>query len=179
MFPYFSDYFWKGGWPVGKGLLADEAWHSCEIAYRIVHDSFQKHVTVEKYANGSFVEVIYDSLLLDFRKLQPERQAVWKKEIISQTATEEKSLIRDETDRILYKELYHFHEGRCHVCETRSCHGLLLSRQELSYKNRGDSFDGMILYDTNAHPVMSKQYTLDEEGQFEQVTKECWDYSNA
>jgi hypothetical protein len=149
---FYNDYFWKEGKPYG--LMASNSLEN--ISYKIVADPYYKRISIEQYAGGNFIKNIYDSALFDFRHLQPIHQTAWQK-----TTVEEK-------------------EGfiTCHIRKAYSPQGILISMQNIYYTSLQDSFDGVILCDSNSHPIMFKRYQWDAENEeFSDLIEECWDMS--
>lgn len=171
MTEHYDDYLWKDGIPYGVGKTQDK---DRNITYKILMDPYRKHISIEQYGKGAFKKVIYDSQLLDFRKLKPAEQNAWQKETMAENS-EPISLIRNQDDRIVYMETYTFDNNLCRECRAHSPHGIPLSRQRMYYKELGDTFNGVILYDCNDHPVMSKTYEFDvETGEFTDLINENW-----
>jgi hypothetical protein len=84
--------------------------------------------------------------------------------------------IRNQDDRLIFIETYRFQEDLCRECRVHSPHSLLLSIHEMHYSHLGDFFDGVILYDSNHHPVMFKRYVFDTKSrQFTDLIEEQWD----
>lgn len=166
----FRDYVWKEGIPYGiKPLTEDQTGTS----YKIVMDPYRKRISVESYLDGSFSHIVYDSYLINFRHLNPVEQTAWQKEELPSGA----SLIRNQDDRIVFKETYVFKDELCRECHVSSPHGIPLSTHKMYYKSFGDAFDGVILYDKNDHPVMQKFYSVDESGEFNELLSENWNLS--
>lgn len=173
---YYADYFWKNGRPRGlNGTLNLEG-----TSYKVIADPYFKRISIEKYTNQSFVEIIYDSAIFDFRHLKPMEQNGWEKKTVSETEQESVCHIRNQDDRLIFIENYFFENQICRECRTTSPHGILLSVQHILYENLGDSFNGVILYDTNNHMIMYKRYEFDNATQsFQKVLEECIDFSKA
>lgn len=166
----FKDYLWKEGIPYGVTPLED----SCSEGYKIIMDPYRKRISIEKYANGKLISVVYDSALFNFRHLKPSEQIAWQKEIIKESDNEVVALIRNQDDRVVIKETYIFKDGFCRECHTHSPHGIFVSRQQMFYTVLGDSFNGVMLFDANDHLVMQKKYKADESGEFTEVLTEQW-----
>ena len=143
------DYVWINGIPYGVGE---------GNRFKIVSDPYRKRISLEEYAEGLFIRVIYDSALLNFRHLNPVDQMAWEKKEVG-----DKSFIRDQDDRLLYIEDYTFAGKRCRGCKINSPHGLLLATSRMYYEDLGDSFNGVILYDVNEKAVLQKRYRMDEQ----------------
>lgn len=173
MHSFFCDYFWKQGKPIGVKKSAAPA--TLECTYKIVTDPYHKRYTVEQYCFGVFSVCIYDSLLLDFRKLHPQDQIAWQREVLSESSSETISVLRNIEDRVLLKELQIFEEQLCRECRLYSPHGVLLSIHRLLYTLKGDPFNGCILYDSTGRPCLIKRYQADQEGVFGELLEEQWD----
>lgn len=173
MSKFFRDYCWKNGIPYGIDPISGKA---NAVSYKIAMDPYRKRICVEKYADGHFDSIVYDSALLDFRHLRNSReQTAWQKVTISETEEQVVCLIRNQDDRVLFLETYSFEKGRCRMCHVQSAHGVPLSVHRMFYKDLHDPFNGVILSDANGHAVMSKSYAIDEStGEFTQLLKEDW-----
>ena len=169
---YYSNYFWKDGKPYGQTLTASDA----EICYKIVADPYYKRISIERYSQGRFMATIYDSLLLDFRRLKTWDDTAWQREQLEDNSQTRICILRNPDDRILFIETLSFVETYCHLCTLHSCHGLLLSTHRMFYSARGDIFDGVVLYDSEGRTVMRKHYQIDPAtGEFSQLLKEEWE----
>lgn len=171
MSKYYSDYVWKEGIPCGINALNDYSGK----AYKIAMDPYRKRIAIECYEDKQFKAIIYDSGLLDFRHLKPAEQTAWQKITLSENSEKIISAIYNQDDRLILIETYHFEGKLCRRCISTSGHGIVLSEQKIFYRNLGDPFNGVILYDTNQHPVILKQYELDEQGEFTDLIEEVWD----
>ncbi len=162
MFPYCSDYTWRDGLPYPNDhvSLAGQA-----VCYRVVHDPYHKRVSLERYQNGQFDAVGYDSALLDFRQLGETQQALWRAE---------DGLVRDENDRVILRESYDFEGDRCRQCVMCSPQGIPVAVQKIYYEDLGDAFSGVILYDPWDRPVLLKRYRLSSDAQFGELLEERW-----
>lgn len=171
------DYFWKNGAPAlinhRKGPLAEG------ISFKLISDSYQKHLTLEMYRDGAYDHTIYDSLILDFRKLKPVDQTGWRQEIAARGKDEHKVLIRDLDDRVIHIECHTFENSICRKCLIYSCHGWLAAYHKLFYVTLGDSFNGVILFDTHHKPVVIKKYDVDGSNDFTTLKSETWDMKHA
>lgn len=173
---YYEDYSWKGGKPLGKRILDSSQLFKTPLAYRIALDPYNKRISIEQYARGSFTKVVYDSIFLDFRKLNPLEQTAWLRELWREEETSATHLIRDHYDRLVLMETSYFESGRCRLCSIASIHGVPLSTHRMFYRELGDSFNGVILYDSLGKPVMLKEYEVDgDSGEFSQLMREEWD----
>lgn len=172
MSKFYKDYVWKEGLPHGIQPVEGASTGSL---YKIVMDPYRKRISIENYLDGLFSQVIYDSYLINFRHLNPANQTAWQKEELPSGAV----LIRDQDDRIVFKENYIFKNELCRECHISSPHNIPLATQKMFYKVFGDSFDGVILFDKNDHPVMQKIYAFDETThQFTELLKENWNLSH-
>lgn len=173
---HFKDYYWKNGLPYGVGNV-DNSFANENISYKIIMDPYRKHVSIEKYEFSNFKSLIYSSLLLDFRSLQPAFQTAWNKSVVEETNQKVICLIRNQDDRILFSETHFFEGGLCRECHVHSLHGALLSIHKMKYKKFGDTENSVTLYDSNNHTVMHKLYKEDEHsGEFTDLLSENWDF---
>lgn len=159
MYPFFNDYMWRKGKPYGIGKVTSDA----PLAYRIVTDPYQKWISIELYRQGDFEALIYDSRLLDFRRLSAHNQIGWRKEAINS----DEAWIYNEDDRIILRE-----KVTPSACLIYSLHEILLCR----YVFRTEKAR-VILYDAHSHPVMMQSYRIYEEGEFIDLQKEEWSLS--
>lgn len=173
MTTYFNDYFWRNGKPIGRGVVSTTPQ---QHTYKIVSDPYFKRISLERYNNGVWDSVIYDSQLLDFRKLNERDQLAWQKEIIEELPDQQTCLIRDHDDRVVFLEKHQFQKNMPAQCEIFSPQGLLLAIQKISYKFRGDIYDGVTLLDGNGRTILKKIYVFDEiSRQFTDLLEENWD----
>jgi hypothetical protein len=128
---FYRDYAWKKGSPHGFKRGA----HLKGISYRILSDSYQKKVVIERYKNRKFDLCIYDSSLIDFRKLKnQEGKELWYSEELSFKKSDlESALVRDECDRAVVIERYHYLEGTLVETEIFTPHQILIARQKFTY----------------------------------------------
>ncbi|MBA2369157.1 MAG: hypothetical protein H0V82_09065 [Candidatus Protochlamydia sp.] len=174
MIKNYQDYYWKAGKPCGRGT--ENKTHF----YRILTDPYGKRYSVEKYSNGSFDVVVYDSLLLDFRHLTPMHQTAWQRERLKEEGNQIHCLLRNQDDRAILLEKHYFELNLCVKCEIFSIHRLLVATQHLYYQSKGDSFNGVILFDLENRPVMKKTYAWDgETSEFSALITEEWDHGTA
>lgn len=174
MAQHYRDYVWKNGLPYGIQAYAEGEMPS-GICYKIASDPYHKRVSIEQYTNSAFSNVIYDSALFDFRHLKLGEQLAWQKTSISETENTAVCHIRNQDDRLVLIEDYLFENGLCRECRALSPFGILLSVQKIHYKKFNDPFNGVTLYDSNHHAVMSKHYEFDEQTrEFSQLLKEDW-----
>ncbi|MEI8365805.1 MAG: hypothetical protein WCF65_05235 [Parachlamydiaceae bacterium] len=172
MTQHYNDYVWKKGLPYGVRPCGEDA----PLSYRIVSDPYHKRNSVEEYKSGCFSKVIYDSALFDFRQLKAELQTAWHKTLIEEAGERTTCHIRNQDGRLILIEKYAFESNRCRECEAYSPQGILLSVQKIHYEKLKDPYDGVTLFDSNAHQVLLKKYAIDEEtGEFTQLLHEQWD----
>lgn len=173
MNPHVLHYHWKKGRPKGVEPVRDASSHP--TTYKVVHDPYFIHITLEKYHFGKFQELIYDSQLLNFRKLNPRDQHAWSRETVQIEKNSTACVIRDVNDRILYLETHYFDGNFCTSCEVKTPHGWLISTHRMYLQKRGDPFNGVILYDRNSIPVMKKVYAVSESDEFTDLLQEEWE----
>jgi hypothetical protein len=172
MTKYYKDYYWKDGIPYGMEPIEEIAKTD---SYKIIMDPYKKRISIESYLKGQFSTVLYDSILLDFRQLKQPEQTAWQKIPITETPDLMVCLIRDHDDRVLFIETHVFVNNLCRECRVSTPQSTPLSVHKMLYKNLGDPFDGVILYDHNEHPVMYKRYEFNEnEQQFTNLLEEEW-----
>ena len=172
MSKHYRDYFWKEGLPIGIGPSPEAP---PGISYKLPSDPYHKRVSIEKYRDGAFAGVVYDSALFNFRHLNTANQMSWQKAIVEESLEQAVCHIRDQDDRLILIEEYRFEENLCRECRAYSATRLLLSIQKMLYVELHDSFNGLILYDTNEHPVMSKKYVWDKAAcAFSTLLEEKW-----
>ena len=168
---HYRDYLWKEGIPYGVQALEENMGKT----YKIVSDPYRKWISLEEYIDGNFNRVLYDSSLLDFRKLKPAAHVAWQKVTLKETPDETVCLIRDHNDRVILFEHYLFEKGYCRICRVNSSRGSPLSFQKIFRKELGDSFDGVVLYDINERPVVRKTYKINpDSGEFTDLIEENW-----
>lgn len=172
MSQFYRDYIWKGGLPYGL----EPTLESTGIAYKVLSDPYHRQVFVEQYKDSLFQALIYDSRLLNFRKLNPQNQVAWEREIVNETDDTIVAELRNQDDQLIVIETMKYENGLCKSCTLSSSHGIVLSEHCMSYKHLGDAFDGVTLYDSNKHQVMVKKYVFDEEAaQFSDLLAEVWE----
>lgn len=168
----YRNYYWKAGKPYGQELVVPES----PLAYKIVTDPYGKRYSIEKYREGQFESVVYDSLLLDFRHLTAANQMAWQRENLKEEETCIVCLLRNQEDRAILLETHHFDKGVCLSCDICSIHGLSLATQRLYYQSKHHPFDGVVLFDLENRPVMMKTYQVDPlSGEFTTLLTEEWD----
>jgi hypothetical protein len=102
-------------------------------------------------------------------------QTAWRKEFIAETPTKTVALIRNEDERAILIETSFYENQLCRECQVSSIHGVLISTHKILYSTCGDPFNGVILYDSEKHPVMLKQYEVENHSSlFTQLLKEEW-----
>lgn len=160
----FRDYIWKNGKPQGIRVVDPQSLADCSvdlgITYKIIADPYYKRISIEKYCDHRFIGAVYDSAIFDFRHLKQAEQNAWHKISVSGDSQHNVSHIRNQDDRLILIEEYHFENQYCRECCTTSPHGVVLSRQKILYEHLGDPFNGVILYDSNEHVVMYKKYSV-------------------
>jgi hypothetical protein len=63
----------------------------------------------------------------------------------------------------------------CRECQAFSSFGHLISTQKISYKLFDDLFNGVTLFDSHGHKVMSKTYEFEEDRrEFTRLVQEEW-----
>jgi hypothetical protein len=175
MIEHYQSYYWKMGKPYGDQLGDLKA----SISYKIVVDPYHKRYSIEKYQQGLFDKIIYDSILFDFRQLKPIDQMAWQRELLKEDPYCTVCLLRNQEDRAILLETQFFEQNWCHSCAVSSIHGIPLSIHRMYYQAFGDPFNGVILYDIENRPVMMKTYQVDPKtGEFTLLIKEEWDMHN-
>lgn len=174
MVQHYSDYIWNNGLPQGTKSTSENIFKQ-EIYYKIPSDPYHKRVVIEKYIENHFSDVIYDSALFDFRHLKQGDQLAWQKTPIHETHNTAICHIRNQDDRLILMEEYRFEKELCRECRAFSPLGVLVSIQKIFYVALNDPFNGVVLFDSNDHIVMSKHYEFDEETKtFSQLLSESW-----
>lgn len=174
----YQDYVWLKGVPRGKLPVESDEIATVATYYKIIDDPYHKRYSVERYEKGHFSGVAYDSLLFDFRHLRPAEQQGWSKETTSVDEGSVTCLIRSQDDRVIYLETHVFEGEMCRECHIFSPHGLLLATSRMFYRSRGNTADGVVLFDRQGKPVMYKLYETAEDGQFAELIEEQWDLTN-
>lgn len=168
----YRDYVWRDGCPVGKIRCVLDAEGIC---YKIITGPYHKRISIEKYQDGVFQDTLYDSILLDFRRLKGGEPPEWERVLLSEKEGEMRILIRDQEDRALFIEVHQFQEGICRQCSLLSIHGVFLSLHRFLCADLGDPFDGVQLMDREQKIVMRKKYLLDPTTrEFTQLLAEYW-----
>lgn len=166
----YTDYIWKDGAPVGVGAIEENG-----AGYKIIADPYRKRISIERYSNDQFEETIYDSIFLDFRHLKPSEQNAWQRVITEEKPDCMTCIIKNQDDRVLFREEYTYENGICRSCRIDSPQGIHLSSHRMYYTSLGDPFDGVVLYDCNGHPVMFKKYACDPKTlDFLELMEENW-----
>lgn len=172
MSKHYRDYIWKEGIPYGIEAINP----STPLTYKIPMDPYRKRITIEKYVDGHFESIVYDSAFLDFRHLKPAEQTAWQKVIVSENEQKVVAAIYNQDDRLILFETYSFEKKFCRSCLSTSGQGIPLSNQKMYYKALGDPLNAVILFDINAHPVTFKRYEEDgDSGEFGELVEEIWD----
>lgn len=167
---FYHDYEWKRGRPSGVGKEFD----TLEMGYKVVADPYYKRISVEKYEEGKFREVIYDSALFDFRHLRAE-DASWQREVINENGPFITSLVRNMEDRIIFIEIAEFQEDKCLECKILSPHLVPIGKQLIFDTARGDSWNGVLLMDVLGKTILQKRYEKDPvTGDFSNLLEEVW-----
>lgn len=163
----YSSYVWRDGIPYGVGQASE--------GFRLLADSYNKRISVERHNEHGWIETIYDSALLDFRQLKPEFQHGWEAFRIEESEQSVITQLHDDSDRIVALEHYRIEEGRSVSCEIRSPQGTLLATQELFYTDRGAAFNGAVLRDAGGFVVRHNRY---DSPSFENLLADYWDMRN-
>lgn len=170
----FQDYFWKEGIPIG--LRPRKGVSLLPRHYKIVTDPYRKRWVVEKYTEGVWEGVIYDSALFDFRRLKIMAEEPWERETICRTREQETILLRDPEDRLVAREIFSFQGGKQKRWELQSIHGIPICSHTLFSTLWGDSFSGLVLRDREGRMILWKQYELDPNTHaFSKLVRESWD----
>lgn len=177
---HYHDYFWKNGRPQGRGRLCvnpslEEG--STTRSYRICTDPYHKRYSVELYQGTTLKQVVYDSLLLDFRRLNLSDQQGWQRECIRQEEMRSVFWIRNQEDRAILREKLDFEGPFCRRCRIYGPQGLLLATQTMYYTLLNDTWNGTLLHDRHNHLVLAKRYRANAEGAFEELIEERSDLS--
>lgn len=173
---HYQDYVWKEGIPYGLNALDENNFQSQQLSFKIISDPYRKRISIEKYIDLQFNELIYDSYLLDFRSLKKSDQTAWQKTLIKETTDTTLCHIRNQDDRLIFFEECFFEKDFCRTCRIRSPQGIPLSVHKMYYQALNDPFNGVTLFDNLEHLVMFKLYATDEaSGEFTDVIKENWE----
>ena len=176
---HYQDYYWKNGRPEGRCFHKQRL--SCadplRRSYVICTDPYHKRYSVELYHGTTLKRVVYDSLLLDFRRLKESEQQGWQRECICQELKTSHFWIRNQEDRAVLREKLDFEGPFCKRCRIFGPQGLLLATQTMHYTALNDGWNGTLLHDRNAHLVLAKHYRANAEGVFEELLEERWDLS--
>lgn len=173
---HYRDYFWKNGRPQGRGHIPP----SEDLALRsyvIQTDPYHKRYSIELYQGLRLKQVVYDSALLDFRRLKESEQQGWQRECIKQDATSSLFWIRNQEDRAILREKLDFENSLCRRCRIYGPQGLLLATQTMFYTALHDPWNGVLLHDRYLHLVLAKRYSAYADGTFEKLLEERWDLS--
>lgn len=172
MHRYYRNYYWDHGRPRGEEVVEAAA----SEAFRIVVDPYYKRYTIERYKEGLFSAIVYDSALYDFRWLKPQEQVAWRKEVVSEDKERMCCLIRNQDERVIALESYSFQEGLCRSCKIYYPGGALLAEQRICYTKLGDDDNSVTLNDSLGRPIVVKRYHADEEsGEFTELVDEKWE----
>jgi hypothetical protein len=168
---HFRTYYWDNGRPRGLDVVEPND----KITYKIIVDPYFKRYSLEQYNSGTFVDIIYDSALYDFRWLKPQEQAAWHKKTVEESEEQVTCLIRNQDDRVIATEKYAFEQGLCKSCEICYPNGQLIATQLITYTKFGASENSVTLFDRLSHPVVIKTYEANEEsGEFTTMIHEEW-----
>ena len=178
MTAYFRGYTWIKGVPRGIDPVEVSYVQQEAELFKIVDDPYHKRYTIERYEKGRFHEVVYDSILLDFRHLKPAEQQGWTQETTVVDEDTVTLLIRNQDDRVIYLETHQFISTVCRECTIFSPQGLLLATNRMYYRSEGDASNGVVLFDRREQPVMYKLYETGEDGQFTELIEEQWDMTD-
>ncbi len=174
---HYCDYFWKEGIPYGIAAVDPSTIN--EPTYKIVMDPYRKHISIEQYQKNVFQKMVYDSAFLNFRHLKNEDHRAWQKITVSETEEKIVCHLRDQDDRLVFEEIYFFKQDFCYECHAISPHGILISIQRMLYKKLHDPCNGVILFDSNDHPVVFKEYEFDEDAHtFTDLIVAKWNMQN-
>lgn len=174
---YYSDYVWKNGKPYGITPIDTP---EKGISYKVVSDPYYKRISIEKYLDLNFTNVVYDSALFDFRSLKPAEQTAWQKSALPENGKNARCAIRNQDDRLILIEEYQFEGIFCRECRSTTPHGVLVAIQKMFYSSLKDPFNGVVLYDINEHPVIFKRYDIDSlTKDFSELIEEEWDMTSA
>lgn len=169
---HYRNYCWKRGLPYGTNPAENKE----GTTYKVLSDPYHRQVFVEEYWNGTFLRIVYDSRLLNFRKLSPQEQTAWEREVVSEEADTLVTHLRNQDDQLIIIEIMTFQDGLCRKCQLTSPHGVVLSEHRMHYRQLGDSFDGVTLHDSVGKAVMIKEYAFDEEDRsFTDLLSEEWE----
>lgn len=177
MYKHYRNYFWKMGKPYGIEEVEAE---KTLTSYKIISDPYFKRISIEKYQLTRFDQVIYDSVLLDFRHLTLKDQIAWRREVLNEEENRTTCLLRDHDDRAVLIETLTFDRNLCGTCTTSTVQGIPVAIHRMYYREQQDTFDGVMLYDREERPVMRKCYERDPvTGEFTLLIDEEWDMQNA
>ena len=151
---WYQNYRWKNKVPIGQKKLSAVDANKYDRSYKIIHDPYKKHFSIECYSLGIFSHIIYDSNLLDFRLLCYKKQTTWEKECLDKNSGVQQAYIRNHDDRLLCIEKYYFEGNLCRHCHIFSPHDILLCKQKMFYKSLNDTWNGMVLIDNNKQTVL-------------------------
>ncbi len=134
--------------------------------YRIFVDPYKKHLQVELYEGVKFSKLIYDSRFLDFRELSTWVEKPWRRLCLSESQDFASYAIQNEEERCILVEKTRFEGEDPVLTELFSAHGILLAKQRIFYRRKGDDFDGLTFEDPAARLVLRKEYEVDANGVF-------------
>lgn len=170
---YYENYIWRNGIPYG----VSKQQNTTGRLYKIPMDPYRKRIAIELYNEGKFCQQVYDSALLDFRFLKSSAEYMaWQKTVVSSTPAKVISHLRNQDDRLVCVETCFFSGKYCMECTISSPQGIILSIHKMFYRALKNPMNGVILYDSNEHPIMIKKYSIDEEtGEFTDLLEERWE----
>ncbi len=145
---YYRDYTWIKGRPfvTGKGGVFQG------LSYKILSDSYQKKIVIERYQDGAFDRTIYDSSILDFKTIKKsEGKELWYREEIEKGV----ALIRDECGRVIALEKFYYNKRNLEQTEIYSPHKVLIARQNFIYLK--DKQELMKFYDVEGKLVFEEE----------------------
>lgn len=168
---YFCDYCWRKGRPYGK----KQTERSASVAYKIVTDPYHRRYSIERYVSGRFESVVYDSILLDFRRLNESWYDAWERELVESSERHVVTILKDEEGRARIRETSHYRGGVPVQCDLESIHGVLVAVQKIYRTSFDDPWNGVILLDREGRPVMQKLYDIVDVGEFGALREEHWE----
>ncbi len=175
-----DDYVWINGVPHEKKKNLALQGKCPPRSYHIVSDPYRKRILIEKYFSHVFDSLVYDSALLDFRHLRTMDEGAWEREHRLRTPMREESWLRDPNGRLVLRENVFYQHKEPYRCELYSPHGIFLAWHAIYNKNLGYSWNGVIFFDRQNHPVFWKEYLLDAEtNSFTDLIREEWDMSRS
>src|SRR5438105_2699280 len=83
------------------GVINNGSLSENEVSYKIIADPYYKRISIEKYIQGSFNSLLYDSAIFDFRHLKPAEQNAWQKTTVNDEEAKVICHIRNQDDRLI------------------------------------------------------------------------------